>query len=139
MKKSLLLSVLSLLVCISCSSDGDNYESKLTGKWECKSASSTIIDLRTSEEVQGPYVGVIENGSMLYFYDEGRMRYEWKGLTNDSHYKLFGNNIEFNLEGAQRNYKIDEITSSRLSLSLDTVYQKINKRLINKAQFGKID
>ncbi len=139
MKKSLLLSVLSLLVCISCSNDDDNYELKLSGKWECKSASTTIIDLRTSEEVQGFYGTVLQNGSRLYFYDNGRMRYEYLGVTSDSHYKLSGNNIEFHLEATYCYYKIGEVTSSRLSLYRDTVIQKDNIKLINKAQFEKID
>ena len=139
MKKSLLLSVLSLLVCISCSNDDDNYESKLSGKWECKSASTTIIDLRTSEEVQGLYGTVLQNGSRLYFYDNGRMRYEYLGVTSDSHYKLSGNNIKFYLEATYCYYKIGEVTSSRLSLYRDTVIQKDNIKLINKAQFEKID
>ena len=134
---SFLLSVLTLFVIISCSSDDDNYESKLSGKWVCKSASTTVIDLTTNEEVQGPFIGVIEDGSMLYFYDEGRLRYEWQGITSNSDYKLSDNNIEFYIEGGRCKYRIDEITSSRLSLYREDYYQKNNRKLINKAQFEK--
>ena len=147
MKKSLLLSVLTLLVCISCSSDDDNFESKLTGKWECKSASYTTIDAKTGEEVSINYIPHIEQGSTLSFNNDGSVLYEFihRGdyrndttSTKTTHYILSGNTIRLYLEFLYCSYMIDEITSSRLFLHRDTVYNN-SIRTINKALFEKID
>ena len=147
MKKSLLFSVVSLLVFISCSSDDDNFESKLTGKWECKSASYTTIDAKTGEEVLDYYIPHIEQGSTLSFKNDGSVIYEiiHRGsfindttLTKTTHYILSSNTIRFCIEYLLCTYTIDEITSNRLSLYRDTVYNN-SIRTINKALFEKID
>ena len=142
MKKiNFFLSVIALLIVLSCSSDNDDdsVNSIIVGKWDYKASSATKINQMTGEvRTDFSAGGVFPEGTDLFFNDDGTYCSQWKGDTVNGHYKLSNNTIVFIVDTDTLSCLIEELNSHYLSIYNEKVHPADrNVRVVWKNTFEK--
>ena len=107
---------LCIFMLLACSKDEN--ESQIIGTWHEYYAYKTSYDLKTGEEIDKQSVRATAS---VIFRSGGIVSWEYLGMTVDGKYSCSDNILILDVGSESGTYRIEELSSERLVISIETI------------------